>query len=97
MEVRAGHQAKTCWWIDNNAFPLVSSGDPHGRGLSGRPVEAGTPNVQDEKPNNQREEDERNEPYERFEDALRKRAQVPKEELNENLAWRKRERNKRAG
>ncbi len=55
--------------------------------------------VTDGKPDREHKEDERNEPYERFEDALRKLAQVPKEELNEKLAEheRKREREKRAG
>jgi hypothetical protein len=41
VDVRAGPEAKTCWWIANNAFPLVSSGDPHGLDRSRRPVEAG--------------------------------------------------------
>ncbi|MDQ3637032.1 MAG: hypothetical protein M3426_03425 [Actinomycetota bacterium] len=51
----------------------------------------------DEKPNQEHKKDERNESYERFEDALRKLARVPKEELNEKLAEHKREREKRAG
>jgi hypothetical protein len=53
--------------------------------------------VGDEKPNQEHKKDERNESYERFEDALRKLARVPKEELNEKLAEHKREREKRAG
>lgn len=43
-------------------------------------------------------EDERNEPYERFEDFLRKLAQVPKEEVDEKRAeYERKRKEKRAG
>ncbi len=52
----------------------------------------------DEKPKRDRNPDERNEEFERFEDFVKKMAAVPKEELNEKLAEEKRERErKRAG
>ncbi len=52
-----------------------------------------------EKLDRERTEGERDEPYERFEDTLRKLVQVPKEELNEKLAEheRRQEQEKRAG
>ena len=52
----------------------------------------------DEKPKRDRDPDERNEEFERFEDFVKKMAAVPKEELNEKLAEEKREkRERRAG
>ncbi len=51
--------------------------------------------MQDEKPNNERKEDETSEEFDRFEDFLKKLAQVPKEEVDEER--RKWEREKRAG
>lgn len=51
--------------------------------------------VQDEKPNQEREEDERSEEFDRFEETMKKLAKVPKEEVDEER--RKWEREKRAG
>ena len=54
--------------------------------------------MNDEKPNNEREErkpDGRNEPFERFEEFVKKIAQVPKEELVEERERYEREREKK--
>ncbi len=51
--------------------------------------------MQDEKPNNERKEDERNEEFDRFEDLTRKLLKVPKDEADRERE--KREREKRAG
>jgi len=57
--------------------------------------------VQDEKPNNARKEDETSEEFDRFENFLKKLAQVPKEEVDaERRKWereQKAKREKRAG
>jgi hypothetical protein len=50
----------------------------------------------DKERKDQTQEDERNEPYERFEDTLRKLAQVPKEEVDEERRKWEREQ-KRSG
>ncbi len=57
--------------------------------------------MQDEKPNNARKEDETSEEFDRFENFLKKLAQVPKEEVDaERRKWereQKAKREKRAG
>lgn len=52
--------------------------------------------MKDDKPNNERKPDEKNEPFERFEEFVKKMAQVPKEELDEERERYERE-TKQAG
>lgn len=51
--------------------------------------------MQDEKPNQERKQDERSEEFDRFEETMKKLAKVPKEEVDEER--RKWQREKRAG